>query len=87
MANSSVQGIKTVLHPVSDVEKAKAVYTALLGVEPTADSAYYVGFDVAGRVLARRRHRGEARRGHRGRGDDQGRAEGGGRWLGGGYRR
>ena len=51
MGSSSVQGIKTVLHPVSDVEKAKAVYTALLGVEPTADSAYYVGFDVAGQHI------------------------------------
>ncbi len=48
---SSVQGIKTVLHPVSDVEKAKVVYTALLGVEPSADSAYYVGFDVAGQHI------------------------------------
>jgi predicted enzyme related to lactoylglutathione lyase len=45
---SSVQGIKTVLHPVSDVEKSKAVYAALLGVAPQADSAYYVGFDVGG---------------------------------------
>src|SRR6476469_1513213 len=51
MATSSVQGIKTVLHPVSDVEKAKVVYTALLGVEPSADSAYYVGFDVAGQHI------------------------------------
>jgi predicted enzyme related to lactoylglutathione lyase len=51
MSESSVQGIKTVLHPVSDVEKAKAVYTALLGVEPQADSAYYVGFDVAGQHI------------------------------------
>ena len=25
-------GIKTVLHPVTDLETAKAVYTALLGV-------------------------------------------------------
>jgi len=48
---SSVQGIKTVLHPVSDVEKAKAVYTALLGVAPQADSSYYVGFDVAGQHI------------------------------------
>lgn len=47
MSASSVQGIKTVLHPVSDVEKAKAVYIALLGVEPQTDSSYYVGFDVA----------------------------------------
>src|SRR6476646_1452792 len=51
MGSSSVQGIKTVLHPVSDVEKAKAVYTALLGVAPQADSEYYVGFDVAGQHI------------------------------------
>ena len=51
MSTSSVQGIKTVLHPVSDVEQAKAVYTALLGIEPQADSAYYVGFDVAGQHI------------------------------------
>ncbi|WP_433063285.1 VOC family protein [Dactylosporangium sp. CS-033363] len=44
-------GIKTVLHPVSDVEKAKAVYTALLGIEPQTDSAYYVGYDVAGQHI------------------------------------
>jgi predicted enzyme related to lactoylglutathione lyase len=51
MTDSSTQGIKTVLHPVSDVEKAKAVYTALLGVEPQTDSAYYVGFDVEGQQI------------------------------------
>jgi predicted enzyme related to lactoylglutathione lyase len=51
MSTSSVQGIKTVLHPVSDVERAKAVYTALLGIEPQTDSAYYVGFDVAGQHI------------------------------------
>ncbi|WP_353943840.1 VOC family protein [Streptomyces sp. HUAS MG91] len=44
-------GIKTVLHPVSDVAKAKAVYAALLGTEPQADSEYYVGFDVAGQHI------------------------------------
>jgi predicted enzyme related to lactoylglutathione lyase len=51
VSTSSVQGIKTVLHPVSDVEKAKVVYAALLGVEPSTDSAYYVGFDVAGQHI------------------------------------
>ena len=45
------EGIKTVLHPVSDLAKAKAVYAALLGIEPQADSAYYVGFDVAGQHI------------------------------------
>ena len=33
MADSPNQGIKTVLHPVSDLAKAKPVYAALLGVE------------------------------------------------------
>ena len=51
MSNSSTQGIKTVLHPVSDLAKAKAVYTALLGVQPSADSSYYVGFDTAGQHI------------------------------------
>ena len=36
---------------MSDVEKAKAIYTALLGVAPSADSAYYVGYDVAGQHI------------------------------------
>ena len=48
---STTQGIKTVLHPVSDLEKAKPVYTALLGIEPTADSAYYVGYDTEGQHI------------------------------------
>ena len=51
MTGSTTQGIKTVLHPVSDLEKAKAVYTALLGIEPQADSSYYVGFDTAGQHI------------------------------------
>ena len=45
------EGIKTVLHPVNDLAAAKAVYTALLGAEPTADAPYYVGYDVAGQHI------------------------------------
>jgi predicted enzyme related to lactoylglutathione lyase len=48
---SSTEGIKTVLHPVSDLEAAKAVYTALLGVSPQADAPYYVGYAVAGQHI------------------------------------
>jgi predicted enzyme related to lactoylglutathione lyase len=48
---TSTQGIKTVLHPVSDLGKAKQVYTALLGVAPTADSDYYVGYDAEGQHI------------------------------------
>ena len=51
MSASSVQGAKTLLHPVSDVGKAKAVYTALLGIEPQTDSEYYVGYEVAGQHI------------------------------------
>ena len=51
MAGSSTEGIKTVLHPVSDLAKAKPVYTALLGVPPSADASYYVGYDVAGQHI------------------------------------
>ena len=48
---TSTQGIKTVLHPVTDLEKAKPVYAALLGVEPMADSPYYVGFEAEGQQI------------------------------------
>jgi predicted enzyme related to lactoylglutathione lyase len=48
---SSTKGIKIVLHPVSDLARAKAVYAALLGIEPQADSEYYVGFDVEGQHI------------------------------------
>ena len=51
MTGSSTDGIKTVLVPVSDLEKAKAVYTALLGTPPQADAPYYVGFDAAGQHI------------------------------------
>ena len=51
MTGTTTEGIKTVLHPVTDLEKAKAVYTALLGIEPQADSSYYVGFDTAGQHI------------------------------------
>jgi predicted enzyme related to lactoylglutathione lyase len=44
-------GIQTVLHPVSDLAKAKEVYTALLGVEPTSDAPYYVGYEAAGQQI------------------------------------
>jgi predicted enzyme related to lactoylglutathione lyase len=47
MTITSPQGIKTMLHPVSDMAAAKAVYTSLLGISPQTDSEYYVGFDVA----------------------------------------
>ncbi|MFI7618552.1 glyoxalase [Nonomuraea terrae] len=51
MTGSATQGIKTVLHPVSDLAKAKAVYAALLGISPQTDSPYYVGFEAEGQHI------------------------------------
>lgn len=48
MTDASTEGITIVLHPVSDLARAKAVYTALLGIEPQADAPYYVGYDIGG---------------------------------------
>jgi predicted enzyme related to lactoylglutathione lyase len=39
------------LHPVTDLVAAKDLYTALLGIEPQADSPYYVGFDTEGQHI------------------------------------
>jgi extradiol dioxygenase family protein len=51
MSASSTQGIKTVLHPVSDLPAATAMYTALLGVAPQSDTEYYVGFEIGGQQI------------------------------------
>ena len=51
MTGSSTQGIKTVLHPVSDLATAKVVYAALLSVPPQTDESYYVGFETAGQHI------------------------------------
>ncbi|MDQ6656717.1 MAG: VOC family protein [Actinomycetota bacterium] len=51
MTDSPTLGIKTVLHPVTDLEASKAVYSALLGAAPTADAPYYVGYDAEGQHI------------------------------------
>ncbi len=44
-------GIKTIIFPVSDLAKAKALYSDLLGVQPSSDAPYYVGFTVGGQDI------------------------------------
>ncbi len=44
-------GKKTVIYPVKDLDKAKAVYGSLLGVAPEMDEAYYVGYRVGGQDI------------------------------------
>ena len=51
MSGSPTDGIKVVLHPVSDLEAAKPVYSALLGSEPSHDAPYYVGYETPGQHI------------------------------------
>ena len=45
------QGVKTVVYPVNDLAKSKALFTVLLGKEPYADAPYYVGYKVGGQDI------------------------------------
>ena len=38
--------IRTIVHPVKDLARARSLYAALLGVDPYVDEPYYVGFRV-----------------------------------------
>ena len=40
------QALATIVYPVKDLAKAKALYSALLGAAPAQDNPYYVGFQV-----------------------------------------
>ncbi|GAB3491495.1 VOC family protein [Flexivirga lutea] len=42
---------RTVLLPTQDLAASRALYIELLGVQPSADSDYYVGFDVDGQQI------------------------------------
>src|SRR5712692_10113389 len=45
------EGIKTIIYPVKDLARAKALYGKLLDVKPDMDEAYYVGFSVGGQHI------------------------------------
>ncbi|HUY67506.1 MAG TPA: VOC family protein [Acidimicrobiales bacterium] len=40
--------LQSIVHPVRDLDAAKAVHIALLGIEPHTDRPYYVGFNMGG---------------------------------------
>src|SRR3954470_13494395 len=44
-------GIKTIIYPVSDLARAKQLYSTLAGAAPYADAPYYVGFKVEGQDI------------------------------------
>ena len=43
-----LQGLRTAIYHVGDLEAAKRWYTDVLGVQPYFDEPFYVGFDVGG---------------------------------------
>jgi predicted enzyme related to lactoylglutathione lyase len=45
------QGLRTVIYPVPDLERAKAWYSTILGKAPYFDQPFYVGFSVGGYEL------------------------------------
>jgi predicted enzyme related to lactoylglutathione lyase len=45
------EGIKTVLFPVKDLDKAKALFTALMGPPQFGDGPPYVGWNVNGQNI------------------------------------
>jgi predicted enzyme related to lactoylglutathione lyase len=44
-------GIKTVIYPVSDLARAKAAFSAVLGAAPDMDEPYYVQFNAGGQAI------------------------------------
>lgn len=46
-----LQGLRTVIYPAPDIEKAKKWYSKIVGEKPYFDESYYVGFDVGGYEL------------------------------------
>lgn len=46
-----LQGLRTVVYHVADLNRAKAWYTEMLGKPPYFDEPFYVGFNVGGYEL------------------------------------
>ncbi len=46
-----LKGLRTVIYPAPDIQKATEWYKTILGEEPYFEEPYYVGFDVGGYEL------------------------------------
>ena len=44
-------GLRTAIYHVDDIDKAKAWYAEVLGIQPYFDQPFYVGFNVGGYEL------------------------------------
>ena len=43
-----LEGLRTVIYPAPDLDEAKRWWTDLLGIAPSVDQPFYVGFNVGG---------------------------------------
>jgi predicted enzyme related to lactoylglutathione lyase len=43
-----ILGLRTVIYPAPDLQRAKQWYAQVLGIEPYFDQPFYVGFSVGG---------------------------------------
>lgn len=43
-----IQGVRTIIYPVSDLQAGAAWYQQVLGLAPYFDQPFYVGFNVGG---------------------------------------
>jgi len=46
-----LQGLRTIVYPITDAAEAKRFYSALTGVEPYFDQPFYIGYNVGGYEL------------------------------------
>lgn len=46
-----IQGLRTAVYKVADLEKAKAWYSEMLGITPYFDEPFYVGYNIGGYEL------------------------------------
>ena len=51
MPDSQFQGLRTVIYHAPDLDKAKAWYSKILGIDPYFDQPFYVGFNIGGYEL------------------------------------
>jgi predicted enzyme related to lactoylglutathione lyase len=51
LMKSEFHGLRTTIYKVTDIKKAKAWYSNVLGIEPYFDEPFYVGFNVGGYEL------------------------------------
>ena len=51
MADTKLLGLRTVIYAAPDLQKTKAWYATVLGIEPYFDQPFYVGFMVGGYEL------------------------------------